>query len=450
MAYAPYFVISPNTLLSLVGHLRDRTFKTAPDAANATVDVLIPARNEEDLIAVCIESIARQTRRPDRVILIDDNSTDRTIAIAQEAAAAAGLALELRRRETQQGKTPSVRETAYESSADVEFVLDADTILDSPDYIERTVAVLMADPAIASVCGVVEPLRERDRRQVLASENLKLVRARLGMAPPAERRLFHRAARGITNLYREVLYYFLQHIVYRGQMGLYRSIVNPVGCAVAYRRRYLRGLFDHYQPILGDDLTFSEDIFIGFAFLEQGLLNVQLEDISCRSQEPEAQRAPKQVFLWSSAFLQSCYYFPALVFSPIKRLARLFGASAPAEPPPTPAEGWQATRERATLDRGRPIGWSVFLELFEKASFPLVLIAMLGAQWWQMLVLTLAVETGVLALMSFVTGRPDAAAIALKSFLVAPLRYGSMLFDLVTFARFFYDVLFGRAHRWRK
>jgi hypothetical protein len=71
--------------------------------------------------------------------------------------------------------------------------------------------------------------------------------------------------KAITNLYRESLYMFLQRFVYLGQMVFFGSITNPVGCAVAYRRKYVKELFDSYEPMFGDDLTNSEDIFIGFA-----------------------------------------------------------------------------------------------------------------------------------------------------------------------------------------
>ncbi len=127
---------------------------------------------------------------------------------------------------------------------------------------------------------------------------------------------------GITNLYRETLYLFLQRFVYRGQLAFFGTTSNPVGCAVAYRRKYVKALFDHISPILGDDLTNSEDIFIGFAMLNEGYRNIQLTDVYARTVEPEIQRLPRQINLWSSSFLQSCYYFDALLRSPFKVFKR--------------------------------------------------------------------------------------------------------------------------------
>jgi hypothetical protein len=128
--------------------------------------------------------------------------------------------------------------------------------------------------------------------------------------------------RGVTNMYREVLYVYLQRFVYRGQMAFFGTTTNPVGCAVAYRRKYVLALFDYIGPILGDDLTNSEDIFIGFSMLNEGYRNIQLSDVHARTVEPEIQKLPRQVYLWSSSFLQSCYYFDPLVRSPFKMITR--------------------------------------------------------------------------------------------------------------------------------
>jgi hypothetical protein len=124
--------------------------------------------------------------------------------------------------------------------------------------------------------------------------------------PLAEEPRMRAFARGVTNLYREVLYLFLQRFVYRGQMVFFGTITNPVGCAVAYRRKYVERLFDHFGPTLGDDLTNSEDIFIGMGMLDEGYRNIQLTDVYARTVEPLCYRLPRQVYLWSSSFLQSC------------------------------------------------------------------------------------------------------------------------------------------------
>jgi glycosyltransferase involved in cell wall biosynthesis len=47
------------------------------------ISLVIPVRNEEESIENLIESIARQTHRPDEVVLVDGGSTDRTVEIVE-------------------------------------------------------------------------------------------------------------------------------------------------------------------------------------------------------------------------------------------------------------------------------------------------------------------------------------------------------------------------------
>ena len=369
MATLPYFVFSPNTVISLIGLLRgaDPTVPTPRDDwRTATVDVIIPALNEERTIAACLASVARQTMRPRRVMLVDDGSRDRTIEIAESFARQEGLNLTVIRRAKPIGKTPTIKRQALELDSDVEFILDGDTILESDAYIARTVEELYKAIGIASACGTIMPLRLRDRAKFDAQAALerftaKHPEARLMTHKP----LLRRAANAVTNLYREVLYLFLQRFVYLGQMVAFGSITNPVGCAVAYRRRYVKDLFEKYTPIFGDDLTNSEDIFIGFALLNEGYRNIQLTDVYARTVEPEVQRLPRQLYLWSSSFLQCCYYFDDLVRSaPRGVMAKLRG---PSKPPSSSDGGAKAHAEPLSPPEPAPLVHAGALRVSELA-----------------------------------------------------------------------------------
>jgi glycosyltransferase involved in cell wall biosynthesis len=350
MATLPYFVFSPNSIISLIGLMRgpDPTVPTpAEDWRTAKVDVIIPALNEERTIAACLASVARQTFRPRRVMLVDDGSRDRTIEIAEAFCTAEGLDIEVIRRAKPIGKTVSIKRQARDLDSDVEFILDGDTMLESENYIERTVEELYKAIGIASACGTIMPLRLRDR---VAFDALPAMTRFIAHRPEARlmtnKPLLRRLANAITNTYREVLYLFLQRFVYLGQMVAFGSITNPVGCAVAYRRRYVKDLFDKYTPIFGDDLTNSEDIFIGFALANEGYRNIQLTDVYARTVEPEVQRLPRQLNLWSSSFLQCCYYFDDLLRSAPRGIKAKF--SRRSNPPQS------GTGTRAKVARGAP------------------------------------------------------------------------------------------------
>lgn len=59
----------------------------ARDGAGARVSVLIPARNEEQNIRVCVEQVLYSQGAELEVLVLDDASTDRTAAVVQEIAA---------------------------------------------------------------------------------------------------------------------------------------------------------------------------------------------------------------------------------------------------------------------------------------------------------------------------------------------------------------------------
>lgn len=49
-----------------------------------TISIVIPAYNEEEFIGACLNSITKQTVKPEEVIVVDNNSTDATAEIAKQ------------------------------------------------------------------------------------------------------------------------------------------------------------------------------------------------------------------------------------------------------------------------------------------------------------------------------------------------------------------------------
>lgn len=516
VAVYPYFVLGPNAALSLAGLAKgpDATTPTpAEDWRQARVDVVIPAFNEADTIVLCLASLLRQTMRPRRVILVDDGSTDGTIDSARAFCERNGLELVAIQRRKPIGKTPTIKRQAREFDSDVEFILDGDTILESPNYIERAVQELYQGAGIASACGTILPLRRRDRRQSAADPAVEAFAAVPGVRQPlVEEPSGIALLRGVTNLYREVLYLFLQRFVYRGQMVFFGTITNPVGCAVAYRRKFVEALFDHVGPRLGDDLTNSEDIFIGMGMLNEGYRNVQLTDVYARTVEPPCTGLFRQVYLWSSSFLQSCFYYDALLRSPFRAIKRwrlhrqgppaagrggsgsrvaavpaLAGAgpigpsaaamttllrrTAETAEPATPggpsgggpaasatgsdrrriAEAYrQAFGREYTRRNGRPVGWLLAAGAVEKVFFPTALLVMLLLGRWEAFWVTVGAESliGLTALVLVTRGHR--LQYFFKGLAVIPIRYVLIGTELVTLGRFATDLWITKNRKWRK
>lgn len=92
------------------------------------VSVVIPAYNEEDYIGPCLESLKRQTVKPHEVIVVDNNSTDRTAEIARSLGAVVI-------HESRPG-TIHARDTGFDAATgDIIARTDADTQCD-PTWIE--------------------------------------------------------------------------------------------------------------------------------------------------------------------------------------------------------------------------------------------------------------------------------------------------------------------------
>jgi chlorobactene glucosyltransferase len=74
-------------LLSLVNHYEMWRFTKGPELINGPlVSVLIPARNEEELIERCVRSLQNQIYQNYEILILNDNSTDRTEEILSRLA----------------------------------------------------------------------------------------------------------------------------------------------------------------------------------------------------------------------------------------------------------------------------------------------------------------------------------------------------------------------------
>ncbi len=123
-----------------------------PQATDLTA--LVPAYNEADCITETIRSLQNQTRRPDRIIVIDDCSSDNTTQVARD------LGVEVLCPPENTGSKAGAQtfalpfvETTYC------MAIDADTEL-APDAIEKILPA-MDEPGVAAACGLVLPRHVR-------------------------------------------------------------------------------------------------------------------------------------------------------------------------------------------------------------------------------------------------------------------------------------------------
>lgn len=111
-----------------------------------TLSIVIPVFNEQDYLATCLDSIAAQTEPPDEVIIVDNNSNDKTAQIAKEYDFVTLL------KEDAQGITFARNRGFDAAKSDIIGRIDADTRL-APDWVEATKSYFADHPQIAAVTG---------------------------------------------------------------------------------------------------------------------------------------------------------------------------------------------------------------------------------------------------------------------------------------------------------
>lgn len=121
--------------------------------------IVIPAHNEEAFIALTLESLAAQTVLPERVVVVNDNSTDKTHAIVDGFSVRyPWISIVEKKSDTIHlpgSKVIHAFQKGYEqldANYDIIVKLDADLILPN-DYFEKIIQAFQNDPAVGMAGG---------------------------------------------------------------------------------------------------------------------------------------------------------------------------------------------------------------------------------------------------------------------------------------------------------
>ncbi len=113
-----------------------------------TLSIVIPVYNEETQLAACLEAIARQTVAPFEVIVVDNNSTDRTVEIGARFSFVTLL------HEKRQGVV-FARDRGFDAAhGEIIGRIDADSLL-PPDWVAN-VRRVFADPTVDAASGLLD------------------------------------------------------------------------------------------------------------------------------------------------------------------------------------------------------------------------------------------------------------------------------------------------------
>jgi N-acetylglucosaminyltransferase len=136
-------------ILSVVARLRKPNPVGEAGEKNGALpsySVLIPAHNEDKLIREALRSISSQSIRPERVIILDDES----VCDYHPIVASVYPTAEIVRFEARRGKALNIAEQVKTVQSDFVLVLDADSYIE-PDYVEKILGRAPFDVAFGTV-----------------------------------------------------------------------------------------------------------------------------------------------------------------------------------------------------------------------------------------------------------------------------------------------------------
>ena len=134
---------------------------------NPTLAVIIAARNEVGVLPATLNALLDQDDQPESILLIDDGSTDTTLAMLQqqygivfEADSQLGSSADYANLQVltkpNSGKADSLNQGWHITHTDVIVTLDADTTL-QPNAVAAMRKAFAREPELAAVCGRLTP-----------------------------------------------------------------------------------------------------------------------------------------------------------------------------------------------------------------------------------------------------------------------------------------------------
>lgn len=240
------------------------TVSAVTPAALRTVTVLIAARNEAEALPETLESIAAQTRQPNRVLVVDDGSVDLTAFVASLAK------VDVLSLSQSSGKKSGAQQAGLAGiTTDLIVVVDADTVL-PPDTLEKLLAPFEGENPPDAACGFVLPKQRRS----------------------------------IWQKGRAVEYYFGQHY-YKKIQSIYNCVVVASGCIAAYRTEVVRAVGGFLSPSLAEDMDLTWRIITAKRNGKRLRVAFVPEALALTIDPPSAYYYVRQVWRWYAAFFQN-------------------------------------------------------------------------------------------------------------------------------------------------
>jgi hypothetical protein len=124
------------------------------------ISIAMTSYNSERFIGEQLESFAKQTRKPDELVVCDDQSTDRTIEILHEFASNSPFSVRIVSNEQRLGVTQNFGQAVQLCTGDLIFLSDHDDYW-FPDKLASHESIHQSDPGIGQVISNAEICDQR-------------------------------------------------------------------------------------------------------------------------------------------------------------------------------------------------------------------------------------------------------------------------------------------------
>lgn len=247
----------------------------------ANVDVVIPCYNYGHFLRDCVVSVLAQEGVGLRILVIDNASTDDSLAVARELAAR-DCRVEVSAHSVNRGATFSYNEGIDWASSEYFLILDADDFL-APGALARATAIMDGNPRIAFTHGI-EARLEADGNvrihQVKAGEPQTLVTTGLDFIQQLCRTPVNDIGANTvirrTSAQKQVGYY-RESLPYTDDLEMWLRLASAgsVACirtVQAVRRYHASRMSVHYQSVQVRDFVERERAFESFFANEGGFI----------------------------------------------------------------------------------------------------------------------------------------------------------------------------------
>jgi len=155
----------------------------AANTSTAPVSVVIPTYNGADYLKRTLQSVEQQTAWPLEIIVVDDHSTDETVAIAEEFSQSTSLKLKVLHTEQNSGSPARPMNIGVQAaSGPLIAVLDQDDIW-LPGKLQQQSKVLMQDKTLSFACSLFGYIRPAGSDTTNAARTIKRLKPALTALP---------------------------------------------------------------------------------------------------------------------------------------------------------------------------------------------------------------------------------------------------------------------------